>query len=321
MAKRKTKAKQISWTWYKRGAWWRRIRMNHKYKDRLFRYLFRDKKDLLALYNALNNSNYTNVDDLEIVTLEDVIFLKMKNDLSFIISWKLNLYEHQSTYNPNMPLRGLIYLAQEYEGLTAVRGDDLYGEKRIALPTPEYVVFYNGSRKMDDQETLYLSDSFRDGRGSGCLECRCEILNINRGHNQEIMEKCRRLWEYSEFTAEIDDNVGKGLSLQEALQKAIDCCIERDILKDILLKEKGEVQHMILTEYNEKKHMKTLYAQGREAGREEGREEERANTELQRQRAEEAENRAEEAESRAEAAEKEMIRLQEELQRLEENRD
>ena len=321
MAKRETKAKKktIRWTWYRRGAWWRRIRMNRKYRDRLFRYLFREKKDLLALYNALNNSNYTNVDDLEIVTMEDVIFLKMKNDLSFIISWRLNLYEHQSTYNRNMPLRGLIYLAQEYEGLTSARGDDLYGEKRIELPTPEYVVFYNGSRKMEDREILYLSDSFHDGRGSGCLECRCEILNINRGHNQDIMEKCRRLWEYSEFTAEIDDNVSKGLSLQEALQKAIDCCIERDILKDVLLKEKSEVLHMILTEYNEKKHMKTLYAQGREAGQEE----ERVNTERERERAEEAENRAEKAENRAEEAEnraekveEENVRLREEIRRL-----
>ena len=297
-------------TWYKRGSWWRRIRMNHKYKDRLFRYIFRDKKDLLALYNALNNSNYTNVDELEIVTMEDIIFMKMKNDLSFIISCKLNLYEHQSTYNPNMPLRGFLYLAQEYEGLTSAREDDLYGQTRIELPTPEFVVFYNGSRKMGDRETLYLSDSFHDGRGSGCLECRCEILNINRGHNQEIMQKCRRLWEYAEFTAEIDDNVSKGLPLQEALQKAIDCCIERGVLKDILLSEKSEVQHMILTEYNEKKHMRTLYAQGREAGRaegrqegrEEGREEERVNTERERQRAEQAEE--------------EISRLQEEIRQL-----
>lgn len=292
-------------TWYKRGSWWRRIRMNHKYRDRLFRYIFRDKRDLLTLYNALNDSNYTNVDELEIVTMEDIIFMKMKNDLSFIISCKLNLYEHQSTYNPNMPLRGFIYLAQEYEGLTSARGDDLYGQTRIELPTPEFVVFYNGSRRMGDREILYLSDSFHDGRGSGCLECRCEILNINRGHNQEIMQKCRRLWEYAEFTAEIDDNVNNGLPLQEALQKAIDCCIERGVLKDILLREKSEVQHMILTEYNEKKHMRTLYAQGREAGREEGRAEERSNTERERQR--------------ANAAEEEITRLQKELQRLKES--
>ena len=310
MAKRKTKA--MRWVWYRRGAWWTRIRLNRKYKDRLFRYLFRDKEDLLALYNALNDSNYTNADELEIVTMEDVIFLKMKNDLSFIISWRLNLYEHQSTYNVNMPLRGFFYFAQEYEGILASRGDDLYGGSRIELPTPEYVVFYNGSRKMADRETLYLSDSFHDGRGSGCLECRCEVLNINRGHNPGIMEKCKRLWEYSEFTGEIDDNVSKGLSLEEAIQKAIDSCIERGILRDILLKEKSEVQHMILTEYNEKKHMKTLYAQGREAGQEEGRQEERVNTERERERAEEAENRAEEAE-------KENIRLREEIRRLKGN--
>lgn len=130
------------------------------------------------------------------------------------------------------------------------------------------------------------------------------------------MQKCRRLWEYAEFTAEIDDNVSKGLPLQEALQKAIDCCIERGVLKDILLSEKSEVQHMILTEYNEKKHMRTLYTQGREAGRaegrEEGREEERMNTERERQR-------AEEAEGRANVAEEEIIRLQEEIRKLREN--
>ena len=125
------KRKRARYQWYKRGSWWKRIRLNHKYRDRLFRYLFREKTDLLALYNALNNSNYTNVGDLEIVTMEVVIFLKMKNDLSFIISWRLNLYEQQSTYNPNMPLRGFLYLAQEYEGLTSSRGCLLYTSRCV----------------------------------------------------------------------------------------------------------------------------------------------------------------------------------------------
>ena len=269
MARRKAQSKTRR-TWYRRGSWWRRIRQNHKYRDRLFRYLFRNKKDLLSLYNALNDSNYTDEDELEIVTMEDVIFLKMKNDLSFIIGWKLNLYEQQSTYTPNMPMRGFLYFAQQYEGLTSARGDNLYSTKMVELPTPAYVVFYNGSRKMDDRETLYLSDSFRDGRGSGCLECRCEVLNINRGHNQAIMEKCRRLWEYSEFTSEIDENVSKGMSLAEALQDAIDDCIERNILRDILLTEKAEVQHMILTEFDEKKYKKAMREEGFEDGFEDG---------------------------------------------------
>lgn len=131
----------------KRGSWWERLRINRKYKDRLFRFLFRDKRDLLELYNALNGTDYKDPDELEIVTMEDVIFLKMKNDLSFIIAGRLNLYEHQSTVNPNMPLRGLLYLAQQYEGLVSAGEKSMYGKRRIELPTPEYVVFYNEGKR------------------------------------------------------------------------------------------------------------------------------------------------------------------------------
>lgn len=122
--------------WYQKHFLWRRLRINRRYKDRLFRFLFRDKKDLLELYNAVNGSAYSNVDDLEIMTLEDALFMKMKNDLSFIIANQLNLYEHQSTYSPNMPLRGLLYFSRQYEGIVAQKKDHLYGSKLIKLPTP-----------------------------------------------------------------------------------------------------------------------------------------------------------------------------------------
>ena len=190
MVKRKQKQ------WYKRGTWWRRIRLNRKHKDKLFRYLFKDKRHLLDLYNALHDTDYTDPEELEVVTMEDVIFMKMKNDLSFIIDSRLSLYEHQSTWNPNMPLRGLFYFTQQYEGMLGASDENIYGRKRIELPTPEYIVFYNGSDMPEDRKILYLSDSFSEGRGSGCLECKCEILNINRGHNRDLMDKCRRLWEY-----------------------------------------------------------------------------------------------------------------------------
>lgn len=111
MTKRKHKK------WFRSGAWWNKIRLNRKNKDRLFRYLFKEKKYLLDLYNALHGSDYTDPEELEVVTMEDVIFMKMKNDLSFMIDSRLNLYEHQSTWNPNMPLRGLFYFSQQYEGL------------------------------------------------------------------------------------------------------------------------------------------------------------------------------------------------------------
>ena len=259
--------------WYRHGNWWRRLWMNRRYKDVLFRHLFRDKQDLLELYNALNGSTYTDPEELEVVTLEDVIFMKMKNDLSFIIGSSLNLYEHQSTWNPNMPLRGLLYFARQFEGLLSARGDDIYGKKHIELPTPVYIVFYNGGGMQTDKAMLYLSDSFSAGRGTGCLECTCEVLNINRGHNRALMEKCHRLWEYSEFSAEIEENIKNGMDKEEAVETAIDTCIEKDILKDVLLKQKAEVLHMLLTHYDEKKHLRNTFLEGREEGRIAGREE------------------------------------------------
>lgn len=262
--------KQRMGKWFRHGTWWKRIFLNRKYKDVLFRWLFREKKDLLELYNALNGSTYTNPEELEVVTLEDVIFMKMKNDLSFMIGSSLNLYEHQSSWNPNMPLRGLLYFARQFEGLISVRDNDLYGASCIDLPTPVYIVFYNGKGMHIDNVMLYLSDSFSEGRGSGCLECTCEVLNINRGYNRALMEKCRRLWEYSEFSAEIEDNIKSGMNRREAVETAMDSCIGRGILKDILMKEKAEVMHMLLTEYDEKKHLENTYREGKEAGREEG---------------------------------------------------
>ncbi len=259
--------------WYRRGVRWRWLHFNRRYRDVLFRRLFREKKDLLELYNALNGSSYEDPDELEVVTMEDVIFMKMKNDLSFMIGSSLNLYEHQSTWNPNMPLRGLLYFARQFEGLIASRNENLYGTRRLELPTPTYIVFYNGGGMQTDSLMLYLSDSFSAGRGSGSLECTCKVLNINRGYNRALMEKCHRLWEYSEFSAEIEENIISGMSREKAIHTAMDVCIEKGILKDILIKQKAEVLHMLLTEYDEKKHMRTLFREGREEGIAVGREE------------------------------------------------
>lgn len=90
---------------------------NRNYKDTVFRMLFSNRKNLLSLYNAVNQRDYKNPDDLEIVTLENAIYMGMKNDLAFIIDTNLYLYEHQSTYNPNIPLRDLFYISNEYQKL------------------------------------------------------------------------------------------------------------------------------------------------------------------------------------------------------------
>ena len=130
---------------------------NRQYKDRLWRMIFNNKEDLLQLYNAINHTDYQNPDDLEVNTLEDVLYLSMKNDVSFLVSGTMNLYEHQSTFNPNMPLRGVFYFSRVYEGYVADNNLMIYHEKRVRLPKPKYIVFYNGTKNQPDSIELKLS--------------------------------------------------------------------------------------------------------------------------------------------------------------------
>lgn len=249
-----------------------RRRANRKYKDELFRFIFHDKRDLLSLYNAVNGTDYKNPDDLEINTLENVIYLKMKNDLSFLIGASMNLYEHQSTWNPNMPLRGLLYFAELYERYINSMGYRLSGNTRIPLPFPNYIVFYNGLEKEAEQMELRLSEAFEVGKEGAdpALECRALILNINSGHNRGLMEKCQRLQEYAQFISEIRKNLQRGMVLEKALSQAIEYCLGHGILTDILRRSQAEVRRMLLEEYDEKAEREYLRKEAIEEGRKEG---------------------------------------------------
>ena len=245
-----------------------RRKVNRKYKDVLFRFIFRDKKDLLSLYNAINGTDYKNPEELEINTLENVIYMKMKNDLSFLVGASMNLYEHQSTWNPNMPLRGLFYFAELYERYINGQGYRLTGSTRIPLPFPNYIVFYNGLEWEAERTELALSEAFEEQREGlrPALECRATILNINSGHNRELMEKCRRLHEYAEFIQRIRDNLQKGMALEKAVEKSIEYCLAHGILADILRKCQMEVQNMLLEEYDEKAEREYLRKESLEEG-------------------------------------------------------
>ena len=217
----------------------KRLYARFKYKDVLFRRVFREKEDLLDLYNAINGTSYADPNLLEINTLEDALFMSMKNDKSFIIASTINLYEHQSTNNPNMPIRGLLYFARLYEGYIAKNRLDIYGTKKIMLPTPHFIVFYNGSDEMPDEKIIKLSDSFIRGKNDKIfpeLECYVRILNINYGHNEETLNACKRLSDYSQFIHIVGENLKSGVTNEIAVSAAIDYCIEHDILSDILLK-------------------------------------------------------------------------------------
>lgn len=235
-------------------------KINDKYKDRIFRFVFREKKELLELYNAVNNSDYTNPEELEITTIEDVLYMGMKNDLSFIIGDVMNLYEHQGSYSPNLPLRGLFYFSSMYRAYIEPEKNKLYLNSKLTIPFPKYIVFYNGTQKEPEYQELKLSNLFQTNEKTDipALECTAVVLNINYGHNKELMEKCKTLKEYAQLVAMIRNNIAKKTELEVAVEQAVDECITRGILSDILRKNRAEVIEMILTEYDEEEFRQCL---------------------------------------------------------------
>ena len=244
-------------------------------KDRLFRFLFEKNKDaLLQLYNALNGTDYKDVSGMEIVTIESAVYVAMNNDAAFIFAGTLNLYEHQSTVNKNMPVRFLLYLAEEYQKVIEKAEISLYGSRQISLPIPKCVVFYNGEKDAGEDAgeswEMCLSDAFVNGtRSTGInadVEVRLHVLNINYGHNQDLMEKCPLLKEYAQFVAVSREYLAKGLERQEAYEVAIDYCIEHDILRKYLQENRMEVIGMLLREFDVEKYERSLREEGRYQG-------------------------------------------------------
>ena len=227
------------------------VTINRSYKDRLFKIIFEDKKELLSLYNALTGKNYQNPDELEINTIDDVIYMHLKNDMSFILDDWQNLFEQQSTFNPNQPLRGFFYFADLYK--VKYFGKKIYSTRLLKIPTPQYIVFYNGTMNMPDKKELRLSDAFQQPTTQPDIEVVAHMLNINYGHNKELMERCRKLKEYAQFIDIIRHYLreNKQWSNEQAISKAIDDCIQNNILRDILQKERLRVMASILSEFDE----------------------------------------------------------------------
>ena len=227
------------------------VTINRTYKDRLFKIIFEDKKELLSLYNALTGKNYQNPDELEINTIDDVIYMHLKNDMSFILDDWQNLFEQQSTFNPNQPLRGFFYFADLYK--VKYFGKKIYSTRLLKIPTPQYIVFYNGTTSMPDRKELRLSDAFQQPTEQPDIEVVAHMLNINYGHNKELMERCRKLKEYAQFIDIIRHYLreNKQWSNEQAISKAIDDCIQNNILRDILQKERLRVMASILSEFDE----------------------------------------------------------------------
>lgn len=228
--------------------------LNREYKDRLFTFIFgreENREWTLSLYNAVNGSHYTDASLIEFNTLKDVLFLGMRNDTSFLISDVLSVYEHQSSYNSNMPLRMLDYVSDLYTGYIAKNKINRYRNTIIKLPTPKLVVFYNGMTEAEDVVTLRLSDSFdEEHRNEADVEVRVRMLNVNYGRNRALMEACKPLDEYSWFIAKIRENQ-KNHNIVEAVKRAINTMPVDFAIREFLIVNKEEVEGMLDTEFNE----------------------------------------------------------------------
>ena len=249
----------------------KQLTTHRNYKDTVFRMLFSDRKNLLSLYNAVSGAHYDDPEKLEIVTLENAIYMGMKNDLAFIIDTDLFLYEHQSTYNPNMPLRDLFYISSEYQKL--VDKKSLYSSVLQKIPAPQFIVFYNGTEKEKDSWVNHLSEAFENLSGAPKLELEVLTININEGHNSELMEQCQTLREYAQYVACVR-RYAKEFELNEAVKLAVDECIRNNILSEFLRANKSEVIAMSIFEYDkeeeERKLRKAEYEAGVAAGMKDG---------------------------------------------------
>ena len=250
------------------------INIKREFKSSLFIKIFgseKCKKNALDLYNALANTHYTDLNDLTFTTLDDAVYISVKNDVSFLIGNNMALFEHQSTFNPNMPLRGLIYFAHLYQSFIEKSETSIYGSKVLKIPTPQYIVFYNGvDKKIEDEVVLKLSDSFIAEDKTKGFEWSARVLNVNIGHNKALLDKCRVLWEYSMFIYTARKRIGELDNVNDGVVKAVDECIEKGILKDYLLDNKSEVVAMCLVEFDQEKYERNLLEEGIQQGLQQG---------------------------------------------------
>ena len=249
---------------------------NRNYKSSIFTMLFSDKRELLGLYNAVSGKDYKDPGLLEVNTLENAIYMAIKNDLSFVIDSQLSLYEHQSTYSPNLPLRMLLYLADLYADMT--KNENLYGKKKVKIPPPQFIIFYNGVERQPDRRILRLSDLYEVEEEEHKLELEAVMLNVNAGHNRELLQSCKTLADYAEYTACIR-KYAEEMDTEDAVECAIAECIQEGILEEFLRKNRAEAKRMSIYEYDQARHIRQeredAWEEGWSEGRDEGRQEEK----------------------------------------------
>ena len=244
---------------------------NAEFKSDVFSLLLADKKRALEVYNAMNGTAYDDPELIENVSLEDKgISLSIRNDASFIIDYHLSLYEHQSTYSPNMPLRELIYFVNIIS--RRLKDKNLYGRSLVKIPVPHFVVFYNGKEPAPEHYELRLSDAFEHHTDAPEIELICQVYNINKGHNEELLSKCPTLRDYMYFVDLVREYHAKNnfTDLKDAIRQAIDQCISEDILRDFLKEHRQEVEKMMQLDYTFERQIELERQEARKSGEEIG---------------------------------------------------
>ena len=246
---------------------------NKEYKSDVFSMLLQDKKRAMEIYNAINGTDYDDPELVEMTTLDDKSFsLTVRNDASFILDANLSLYEHQSTYCPNMPLRDLLYFASIIQKRIKAQKRDIYGGRILKIPVPHFVVFYNGKEEAPDQYDLRLSDAFEKETENPEIELVCHVYNINNGKNVPLLSKCQTLREYMYFVDMVRKNNEISGNLEDAIEKAINQCMEENVLRDFLAQHREEVMHVMTLDYTFERRLEMQRAEAIEDGERIGKE-------------------------------------------------
>ena len=236
--------------------------------------LLEDRARALDVYNAMAGTAYTDPEIIEIHTLESGVSLTVHNDASFVVSMDsvLNIYEHQSTYNPNMPLRELIYFVTIIKKL--VENKYLLSHKLVKIPTPKFAVFYNGDKTRPEREVLKLSDAYENQSDEPQLELMCTVYNINPGNNEDLKKRSQTLREYMIFVGYVNENLAKAKKgekdYETAIRDAVNRCIAEDILKEFLLERREDVQKSMMFDLTYEKQMENAKREWHNDGVEEG---------------------------------------------------
>ena len=243
--------------------------INREHKDRLFKFIFgkdteESKQWRLQLYNALNGTNITDPDELEINTIENIIYITMHNDISFIVDVEMNLYEEQSSWNPNMPLRGFFYFASLYQIHLNKNKVSILRHQKIMIPRPRFFVFYHGKATEPDTWKLKLSDSFLgEPRDQGEFEWTATVINLRPDKEFPLNKKCTPLYHYVRFVSMVTANVNAGMDRKTAVERAVDEAIKEKLLGNFFRINKAEVIGMFMTEFDEELAIRNWRQDGR----------------------------------------------------------